>query len=226
MEKPIFPMRINKYLALKKYSTRRGADEIIKKNQVFINGKIAVLGAKVEASDVIEVKLKGKPIPLVYIAYNKPRGENVIKQAASPGDIFPVGTLDKDAHGLIILTNDGRVTDRLLSPAYIHEKEYIGITKNNLRSSFKLKMEAGVKIENDRTQKCMVKILDKDTFRILLTDEKKHQVRRMCMALFQEVKDLQCIRIMNIQLGNLKQGTRRNIEGEELKGFLSALDLI
>lgn len=220
-------MRINKYLALKKYSTRRGADEIIKKKQVFINGRLAVLGDKVNESDSVEVKFRGKPTPLVYIAYNKPRGVAAHDEGVSPKGIFPIGTLDKESHGLIILTNDGRITDRFLSPTYTHEKEYIVITKGKLRSSFKEKMEAGVKIENgETTGKCKVKILDEDMFQITLSDEKKHQIRRMCVALFQEVKDLKCVRIMNISLGALSEGAERPIVGDELAKFLSALRLL
>lgn len=209
-------MRINKYLALKKYSTRRGADDIIKKKQVFINGRLAVLGDKVTASDVVEVKFRGKPTPLVYIAYNKPKGV-AIHDAFEGEGIFPVAALDKDAHGLTVLTNDGRVTERLLSPLYVHEKEYTVITQRKLRSSFKEKMEMNAK---------KVIIMGENKFRIILADEKQNQIRRMCVALFQEVKDLQCVRVMNIALGNLKEGEQRKIASDELKIFLEALQLM
>ncbi len=234
MEKPTFPMRINKYLALKKHSTRRGADELISKKQVFINGRLAVLGDKVTEDDNVEVRFRGKQKPYIYIAYNKPkgiithsaqRGEKEIKHVVSLKDVFPVGRLDKDSHGLIILTNDGRITERLLGPSQKHEKEYLVTTKNKLRSSFKDKMEAGVKIENEHTDKCKVQILNENTFRVTLTEGKKHQIRRMCVALFQEVEDLQRIRIMNIELGNLPVGSHREITGDELKTFLKSLDL-
>jgi 23S rRNA pseudouridine2604 synthase len=236
----IFPMRINRYLALKKHSTRRGADELIKKKHVMINGRLAVLGDKIMETDTVEVKFRGKPTTYIYKAYNKPRGvgmhdaqksdsqtnkPNIAQKSAPKQEEFPVGGLDKDAHGLIIMTNDGRITDRLLSPTYPHEKEYYVVTKNSLRSSFKQKMEAGVEIENEKTQKCKVRVLDDNAFRIVLFDEKKHQVKRMCVALFQEVKDMQCTRIMNIELGNLKEGKERPIEGDELKVFLDSLKL-
>jgi 23S rRNA pseudouridine2604 synthase len=148
------------------------------------------------------------------------------KQAAVLKDVFPVGGLDKDSSGLIILTNDGRVTDRLLSPKYFHEKEYVVSTKQPLRSNFKQKMEAGVKIDNEMTEPCRVNLIDEESFRVILTDEKKHQVRRMCVALFQDVKDIQCVRIMNIKLGSLKNGGERRIEGEELTNFLKSLELM
>jgi 23S rRNA pseudouridine2604 synthase len=244
-QEPTFPMRINRYLALRKHATRRGADELIKKKLVFLNGKLAVLGDKVQKSDTVEVRFHGKPTPLIYIAYNKPKGVAThveqdeksqpatraargkdTKQAAVLKDVFPVGGLDKDSRGLLIFTNDGRVTDRLLSPKYSHEKEYVVKTVQPLRSSFKQKMEAGVKIDNETTEPCKVKILDEDTFRVILGDEKRHQLRRMCVALFQDVKDIQCVRIMNIQLGTLKEGNERRIEGEELQKFLKSLDLL
>ena len=244
-EKPVFPMRINKYLALKKHSTRRGADELIKKRQVFINGRLAVLGDKIKESDNVEVKFKGKkPDPYVYIAYNKPRGmatyyagaarntgagpagdsgEEEVGYPAELKNVFAVGGLDKGSHGLIILTNDGRITENLLSSKYGCEREYFVSTKNTLRSSFKQKMEAGLKIEDEQTKKCKVKVLNEKSFRVILTEEKKHQVRRMCAALFQEVENLQRVRIMNVSLGSLKAGSWRRIEGEELKKFLGDL---
>jgi 23S rRNA pseudouridine2604 synthase len=230
-----FPMRINKYLALKKYSTRRGADELIGKGQVFINGKIAVLGAKVAKTDKVEVRFKGgKPPPFLYIAYSKPRGvathdwqdpTKAPKGQGFPKGVFPVTGLDKESHGLVILTNDGRVTDQLSSPERIHEKEYIVVTKNALRSSFKEKVENGITIDEEETSPVKIKVLNPNTFRIILSDEKKHQVRRMCAAVFQEVADIQCMRVMNVTLRKLKEGVQRTIEGEELSKFLKALGL-
>jgi 23S rRNA pseudouridine2604 synthase len=133
---------------------------------------------------------------------------------------FPLGRLDKASHGLLILTNDGRITDALLNPKYFHEKEYVVRTKEKLRSSFKQKMEAGVNIEGYQTKKCQIKILGPNTFKIILTEGKKHQIRRMCSALFQEVADLKRERIMNIKLGNLKEKGLREIKEEELTTFL------
>lgn len=209
-------MRINKYLADKKISTRRGADELIREKKVFINGKLAVLGSQVSESDKVEVKGHTEK-EYVYFAYNKPIGE----ETSSPKDgLFPLGRLDKASHGLLIVTNDGRITDQLLNPKYIHEKEYVVKTSNKLRSSFKQKMEAGVNIEGYNTKKCKVQILNDHAFRIILTEGKKHQIRRMCSALFQEVADLKRERIMNIKLGNLKPKGLREIKGKELVTFL------
>lgn len=228
-------MRINKYLALNNFSTRRGADQLIEKGLVFINGKKAKLGDQVEETDKVELKGDKKEISksYVYYAYNKPIGtithspsdeevdiKEKIKGKNLPSDIFPIGRLDKASHGLIILTNDGRITDKLLNPKYIHEKEYVVKTLNKLRTSFKAKMEAGVNIDDYKTKKCIVKIIDDVTFRITLTEGKKHQIRRMCSALFQEVADLKRVRIMNIRLGSIRDNEVRKIEGPELKNFL------
>jgi 23S rRNA pseudouridine2604 synthase len=214
-----YPMRINKYLALKKISTRRGADELVSAKKVFINGKLAVLGSKVNEQDIVEVK-GAKTKEYLYFAYDKPIG---IETSSPREDLFPLGRLDKNSHGLMILTNDGRVTDQLLNPKYLHEKEYLVRTSNKLRSNFKQKMEAGVNIEGYLTKKCKVKIINDFTFRIILTEGKKHQIRRMCSALFQEVADLKRERIMNIELGNLKPNTLREIKGEELATFLNPI---
>lgn len=232
----LYPMRINKYLALKKISTRRGADELIENKKVFINGKLAILGSKVNEDDKVEIKGNKNPKVYLYFAYNKPidtithspqKGEHDIrediKNTTIPKDVFPIGRLDKNSHGLIILTNDGRITDQLLSPKYFHEKEYIVKTSNKLRSNFKQKMEAGVNIEGYITKKCKVTIINENTFRVILTEGKKHQIRRMCSRLFQEVSDLKRERIMNIKLGNLKSNGFREIKEEELNTFLKSL---
>ncbi|MBI3888303.1 rRNA pseudouridine synthase [Candidatus Nomurabacteria bacterium] len=212
-------MRINKYLADKKISTRRGADELVKNKKVFINGKLAELGSQVNESDEVEVK-NAKAKNYQYFAYNKPIG---IETDSPKTGLFPLGRLDKASHGLLILTNDGRITDQLLNPKYIHEKEYLVRTSNKLRSNFKAKMEAGVNIEGYETKPCKVKILNDFEFRVTLTEGKKHQIRRMCANLFQEIADLKRERIMNIKLGNLKLGGVREINGEELKTFLDSL---
>lgn len=229
----LYPMRINKYLAFKKISTRREADELVTERKVFINGKLAILGSRVNESDIVEIKGNKNPKVYVYFAYNKPIGtithspqqeehdikEN-IKNLNIPKDVFPIGRLDKNSHGLIILTNDGRITDQMLNPKYFHEKEYIVRTSNKLRSSFKQKMEAGVNIEGYLTKKCKVSIINDFTFKVVLTEGKKHQIRRMCSALFQEVADLKRERIMNIKLGTLKSNGFREIKGQELSTFL------
>lgn len=216
----ISTVRINKYLADKNISTRRGADELIKAKKVFINGKLAELGSQVGETDKVEVRGE-KEKKYSYFAYNKPTG---VETNSPREDLFPMGRLDKASHGLLILTDDGRITDSLLNPKFSHEKEYVVRTKEKLRSNFKTKMETGVNIEGYQTKKCKVKILNENTFRITLTEGKKHQIRRMCSALFQEVAELTRERIMNIKLGNLKSGGLREIKGKELETFLNSLE--
>jgi len=247
--KPAFPMRINKYLAHKGYSTRRDADKLIEKKVVFINGKPAVLGDKVNEKDVVEVKRKEKPPKYSYFAYNKPKGvvthppqmglpAATLGSAAKASEkdighsvnikgkhVFPVGRLDKDSSGLLVLTDDGRITDRLLNPEYEHEKEYLVTVRNNLRPSFKMHMEAGVEIEGYRTKKCKVSILGNNNFKMILTEGKKHQIRRMCAALHNDVTDLTRVRIMNIRLGAMKPNAHREITGKELETFLKSIGL-
>jgi 23S rRNA pseudouridine2604 synthase len=231
-----YPVRINKYLALVGEDTRRGADVLVKAGIVFINGKRAEPGQWVNAGAKVELKRKAKKY--AYFAYNKPfgvithspqEGEKDIKQvtrkSALPADVFPLGRLDKNSHGLILLTNDGRITDRLLHPSYAHEKEYVVKVQNKLQGNFKRVMERGVDIEGYVTKPCTVKVLDDHTFSIRLTEGKKHQIRRMVVALKNDVANLKRTRIMNVELGRLAPGAFRPIEGEELAAFLESLGL-
>lgn len=233
MEHIQFPIRINKYLALKGYSTRRGADELIEQGFVFVNGKKATLGQSISEKDTVEVHKKEK-MTYVYRAFNKPRG--IVTHSAQHnekeiGDIipleglFPIGRLDKNSHGLIILTNDGRITDRLLNPTQEHEKEYVVETKYKLRNNFKEKMEQGVNIEGYITKPVRIDILGENKFKIILTEGKRHQIKRMVVALFNEVIDLKRVRILNITLGALQAGDVRDISGSELEIFLTSLGL-
>ncbi len=225
-------MRINKYLASKKYCTRREADEMIKKGRVTINGKAAVLGDKVKETDDVKVLFRQKKYR--YFAYNKPRGvithspqgdEESIAEVLPVEGVFPVGRLDKDSFGLIILTDDGRITDPLLNPEYVHEKEYEVKCLDELPTHFKEKMEAGVNIGDYTTKPCRVTILGKRTFSIVLTEGKKHQIRRMCGAFGQSALELKRVRIMNIELRQLRPGESRPIQGPELAEFLKALGM-
>jgi 23S rRNA pseudouridine2604 synthase len=234
MEKVTFPMRINKYLALKGYSTRRGADELVSKGKVFINGRTATLGDKVNEDDLVEVRTSGRAKKALYLAYHKPRGivthsaekgQQDIKGVVDVKGVFPVGRLDRDSSGLIILTNDGRITDRLLNPEHEHDKEYLVKTTTRLRPSFKSYIEKGVDIEGYTTKPAKVKILGERTFLITLSEGKKHQIRRMVSALHNDVSELQRTRILNIKLGKLSAGEYRPIDGEELAELLRQLGL-
>ena len=228
-----YPMRINKYLAHEGIATRRGADELIARGKILINGRVALIGEKVNKDDKVELRGKSSARRFLYYAYNKPvgiithspqLGEKDIKQSV-PMDVFPIGRLDKDSSGLIILTNDGRVTDRLLNPEYEHDKEYRVRTTDTLRDSFKKTMEAGVDIEGYLTKHCTVRKTGPKSFVITLTEGKKHQIRRMVSAMHNTVVELERTRILNIRLDNLASGTWRTIEGAELATFLSQIGM-
>lgn len=225
-------MRVNKYLAEHKYCTRREADVLIAQDRVFINGRPAVLGQKVQEGDSVEVRMPKRSYR--YIAYHKPRGvithsaqedEEEIADVLPIQGVFPVGRLDKSSHGLIILTDDGRLTNALLSPRREQEKEYEVTTRDVLPDDFKHVMERGVYIGDYRTKPCTVRIVGPKRFLITLTEGKKRQIRRMCGVFGQSAEELKRTRILNIHLGSLKEGEYRPITGNELKEFLGALGI-
>ena len=230
----IYPIRINKYLAEKKICSRREADKLIKQGKVKINGKQAQLGEKICETDKIIVE--GDSKNLVYVAFNKPKGivthspqedetsiEDILKLDF---DVFPLGRLDKESQGLIILTNDGRVTDRLLNPIYYHEKEYKVKVNKPIDENFIKQVERGIKLEDGYiTKECVLKMIDDFTFLISLMEGKNRQIRRMCRVLGFGIVDLKRIRVMNVELRDLKPGKYRMISGEELDDFLSMLNL-
>ena len=226
-------MRINTYLAHQKYCTRREADALIERGRVRINGRRAVLGDKVEEGDVVEAGLRRRHWR--YYAYHKPRGiithspqegeEEISEISGLPG-IFPVGRLDKDSSGLIILTNDGRVTQALLSPEGENEKEYTVRTKDPLPRDFSYRMERGVDIGGYVTKPCRIRILGERHFSITLTEGKKHQIRRMCGAFGQSALELRRTRILNVRLGSLVAGQYRELTGKERDIFLASLGLL
>lgn len=225
-------MRINKYLAAQGLCTRREADRYIAQGLVFINGTRAELGSQVNEGDQVETRLPKRSYR--YFAYNKPvgivthspaQGQKGIAEVAGLAAVAPMGRLDKESHGLIILTDDGRITERLLGPEAGREKEYTVVTKEHIPPSFKKRMEQGVDIEGYITKPATVKILGDKKFSIILTEGKKHQIRRMVAAWGYTVKDLKRVRVMNIKLGSLKPGQYRTIKGQELKEFLSELGI-
>jgi 23S rRNA pseudouridine2604 synthase len=230
-----YPMRINKYLAHQGVATRRAADELIARGKVVVNGRVATLGEKVNEGDTVEIRDNRAPKKLVYYAFNKPvgvithspqLGERDVKKSARLGsDVYPIGRLDKDSSGLLILTNDGRVTERLLSPTHDHDKEYRVRVREPLRESFKKNMEAGITIEGYQTKPCTVRKTGPKSFTITLTEGKKHQIRRMVSAMHNEVEALERTRILNVRLDALAPGETRPIEGSELNLFLTALGL-
>ncbi len=230
-------MRINKFLAHNGHATRRDADTLITKGYVFVNGKRAELGDKVMETDEVEVRTRTLRT-YIYLALNKPRGIVTVADAANERDVlsllpsdlkrlrlFPLGRLDKESTGLILLTNDGRVTDRLLSPEREHEKTYEVTTKLPLRPSFAEHMEKGVNIEGYTTKPAVVEVVGESKFRITLTEGKRHQIRRMVVAMHNEVRELRRTSIGHIKLAKLPVGGYRRIEGKELMTFLSSLGL-
>ncbi len=242
----LYPMRINKYLSHEHKMTRKTADALIEKGDVKINGTVAKLGDKVLESDRVDVTKK--EIDQIhkdnyYYAYNKPVGivthspephetdikASLMKNSGLPPyvakNLFPVGRLDKKSEGLIIVTNDGRITDRLLNPNSPHEKEYTVSTVQELPSYFKRRMEGGMKIGDYTTKPTIVKIISPKLFSIVLTEGKRHQIRRMCEDLRIDVRELKRVRVMNIRLGSLRPNMVRKIEGKELEIFLDSLGL-
>lgn len=234
MEKEEYPMRINKYLARKNVCARREADELIKKGRVLINGNLAVLGVKVLESDEVEIVRGVSKKKLVYLAYNKPRGiathssqkdeKGILDIFRYKERVYPIGRLDKDSQGLIILSNDGRITDKLLNPDFYHEKEYVVEVDRKIDLSFLKNMAEGVELEDGYvTRKCQARGIDDKTFSFILTEGKNRQIRKMCEKLERRVVSLTRIRIINIELGELKSGKCREIEGKEREVFLSKL---
>lgn len=230
-----YPVRINRCLYLMGYCSRRKADIFIKNGLVFINSKKAKLTDRVFAEDKVGVgsRVNNEKNNYIYIAYNKPVGivshnpqkgeQDALSQIKLGVKLSPLGRLDKASSGLMIFSNDGRIVDKLLNPIYSHEKEYAVSVDKRISKDFIKKMEQGVKIENYKTKPAKIKKISPRSFNIILTEGKKHQIRRMCAALGYQVQSIKRLRIQNIKLGNLKLGSHKNLDGSELKVFLSQL---
>lgn len=227
-------MRVNKYLATQQICSRREADVLLKEGRVLIDGKKAVLGQKVLPGSKVQVL--GQRKELFYVVYNKPVGivtncPQVGEQAIAdvlklPFTYFPVGRLDKDSFGLILLTNDGRVTDKLLNPKYYHEKEYIVTVNRILQLEDLQQMRQGVVLDDGIiTKKCKIKHLSEYSFSVILTEGKNRQIRRMCKSLGYKVMDLCRVRIMNIELQGLHAGKYRFVTKKELTALLHSLGI-
>lgn len=230
-------MRLNKFLAHEGYTTRRGADALIESGKVFVNGKKAVVGEKVTEGDRVEVR--GHDAPRYrYLLYYKPRG--VITHSPGEGEVdiaaqvkrdhkitglFPVGRLDKDSEGLIILTNDGRITGRILSPEREHEREYEVSVDKRVTETFLNGLRRGVNIEGYRTKPAHAEPLGENSFRITLTEGKKHQVRRMCAAMGFQVTRLKRTRMLNFEIRNLTPGNYHELTGKEVSALRGRLGL-
>lgn len=222
-------IRLNKFISEKGICSRREADKLIEAGKVTINGKVAEMGTKVCPND--EVKLNGKLLTekesLVYIALNKPVGitcttekkviGNIVDLVNHQKRIFPIGRLDKDSEGLIFLTNDGDIVNKILRAGNNHEKEYIVTVNKSITNDFINKMSSGVKILGTVTKPCIVRKEGTYVFRIILTQGLNRQIRRMCDALGYHVVKLKRIRIMNVKLEDLPVGKWRYLTGNELK---------
>jgi 23S rRNA pseudouridine2604 synthase len=225
-------LRLNKYISETGVCSRREADKWIDAGRVTCNGNPAALGTQVGEGDV--VCIDGQPIGAkkkqIYIALNKPVGvtctteahieDNIIELVGYPERIFPIGRLDKDSEGLILLTNDGDIVNEILRSENNHEKEYI-VTVDRPITDLSLKMMAsGVKIMGELTKPCKVGRIDQKSFRMILTQGLNRQIRRMCSALGYKARRLQRVRIMNIHLGTLGAGQWRHLSDSELAGLL------
>lgn len=228
-------VRLNKFISETGYCSRREADKLIEEGRVTIDGLKAVMGMKVNINANVRVDGKSlkKEDKLVYIALNKPIGitcttekkvrGNIVDFVNHEKRIFPIGRLDKDSQGLILLTNDGDIVNKILRAGNNHEKEYIVTVDKPIDTKFIDSMSNGVKILGTITKKCIVNKINERTFRIILTQGMNRQIRRMCEALGYNVTKLNRIRIMNIKLGDLKIGSWRNLSSEELKKLNSLI---
>ena len=232
------PIRINKYLSEVGYCSRRVADRLIEEGKVTINGEIPEIGTKVEEDD--QVKVKGESIEKlskqkkIYIAFNKPVGivcttdsrvepNNIIDFIKYPKRIFPIGRLDKPSEGLIFLTNDGDIVNKILRARNNHEKEYIVSVNRPINRDFIYRMSNGVEILDTITKNCLVEILGPKKFKIILTQGLNRQIRRMCESLGYKVSSLKRVRIMNIKL-DIPTGKYRELTNKEIAGLNRLLE--
>ncbi|MGG4145099.1 23S rRNA pseudouridine(2604) synthase RluF [Paenibacillus algorifonticola] len=229
-------MRINKFISETGYCSRREADKLVENGRVTINGNTALLGSQAEHGD--DVRIDGNRIGEhkghVYIALNKPAGitcttelhieGNIVDYVRHQERIFPIGRLDKDSEGLILMTNDGDVVNPILRSEGKHEKEYIVTVDRPISESFVIGMSEGVKILGSMTLPCKVTRSAERVFRIVLTEGRNRQIRRMCEAFGYHVRKLQRVRIMNIQLGELPNGEWRDLTELEKAQLFDLLD--
>lgn len=221
--------RINKFISESGFTSRREADRLIEAGRVAINGVAAEKGSKVLDGDLVTVD--GQPLKKkekhVYLAFNKPRGletttdetvkDNVISYISYPERIFPIGRLDKDSQGLLLFTDDGDIVNRILRSVNNHEKEYIVTVNQLITPDFLKGMAGGVPILDTVTKPCTVEQLSTRQFRIILTQGLNRQIRRMCEYFGYKVVSLRRIRIMNIKLGDLREGAIRHLSPLEMK---------
>ena len=228
-------VRINKFLADAGICSRREADKYIEAGKVLIDGKVAQMGSRVfpEQQVVFNGKSLKKEEQLILLALNKPQGivcttdprepDNVIDFLNYGKRIYPIGRLDKDSEGLLLLTNDGDIVNKILRAGNHHEKEYIVRVNKMITKEFLQGMENGVPILDTVTKPCKIKQIDKHTFQIILVQGLNRQIRRMCEYFGYRVMHLQRVRIMNIQLGHLKVGSYRKLNEGEINGLMELI---
>jgi 23S rRNA pseudouridine2604 synthase len=234
MSAPEKAVRLNKYISETGVCSRREADKWIEAGRVTLNGAPATLGHKVAQGDEVRIdgNLVGAKKKAIYIALNKPVGitctteahvqDNIVRFVGHSERIFPVGRLDKDSEGLILLTNDGDIVNEILRSENEHEKEYV-VSVNRPITDLSLKMLAsGVKIMGMTTKPCRVERVDAETFRLVLTQGLNRQIRRMCSALGYRVRRLQRVRIISIHVGALRAGEWRYLSDAEVAGLLAS----
>jgi 23S rRNA pseudouridine2604 synthase len=225
-------VRLNKYLGESGACSRREADQWIEAGRVTVNGAVAALGTQVADGDAVLVD--GRPLPerpiRVYLALNKPAGIECTTDREVPGNIvdfvghhervFPIGRLDKDSEGLILLTNDGDVVNTVLRAENEHEKEYVVAVDRPLTPEFLAGMAGGVPILGTVTNPCRLTRVGRNTFRIVLTQGMNRQIRRMCEHFGYTVRNLQRVRVMHVRLGDLPLGRWRNLTPVEIRGLV------
>ncbi len=232
-------IRINKYLSSRGVCSRREADRLIDGGRITVNGEVASLGIMVSVND--DVRLDGHRIvggdEPVVLAFNKPEGivctsardekNNIIDYINYPTRIYPIGRLDKESSGLILLTNRGEIVNGILKAKNYHEKEYIVTLNKPYSTDFLKNMRRGVYLNelDVTTRPAQVRTIDDKTFSIILTQGLNRQIRRMCSELKYRVVKLKRIRIMNIMLGDLPKGKYRTVQGEELEQLISDIEV-
>ena len=229
------PVRLNKYLSEAGVCSRRDADRLIEIGRVTVDGQRAQTGMRIVPGQVVKVgnKVVSKQDEMIVLAVNKPRGivcteerrerDSIVRFLNYPVRVTYIGRLDKDSHGLLLMTNNGDIINKMMRAANKHEKEYKVTVDKEITEDFLKKMAAGVPILDTVTRPCTVKKIGKYTFSIILTQGLNRQIRRMCEALGYEVKDLLRVRVMNITLDGLKDGQYRKLTDQELNELYDQL---